>query len=313
MPGVRREHPPGTYFRYANLNFPVIASALERATGERFDRLIHRLVMKPLGLDACFNWTMCSDAKVARAVTLYRPDGSRSHWTISRGSGRLARSSAAGPGCDLDGYVLGIERRPLLAPGRASRLGAGPGGDRTAAAQPRPAPGAGVPERGQHRHDPAPGLDLQRLQWRHERRLLLRLRPGRAELPAGRRAARTTCSAAAPGRPCRRGLQSALRPVDRPASGRSASPISRPTIPDPPEGRPPTSAIEEWLAARLADLSEPLAGQPGRDALVAEERLHVPALAHHRPASPFGPALRASAGANCRCCPWSRHRRRRCG
>lgn len=70
------EHAPGSYFRYSNLNFPVIASVLERATGERFDRLIHRLVIEPLGLDACFNWTMCSDAKVARAVTLYRADGS---------------------------------------------------------------------------------------------------------------------------------------------------------------------------------------------------------------------------------------------
>lgn len=71
-----RSHAPGTYFRYANLNFPVIASALERLEGERFDRLIHRLAIAPLGLDACFNWTMCSDPKVARAVTLYRADGS---------------------------------------------------------------------------------------------------------------------------------------------------------------------------------------------------------------------------------------------
>ncbi len=70
------EHPPGTYFRYANLNFPIIASAMERATGERFDRLMARLVLEPLGLDACFNWTTCSDSAVARAVALYAPDGS---------------------------------------------------------------------------------------------------------------------------------------------------------------------------------------------------------------------------------------------
>ncbi len=28
-----RDHPPGTFFRYSNLNFPVFASALETATG----------------------------------------------------------------------------------------------------------------------------------------------------------------------------------------------------------------------------------------------------------------------------------------
>jgi CubicO group peptidase (beta-lactamase class C family) len=68
-------HPPGTYFRYANINFPVIASVMEAATGERFDRLMDRLVMKPLSIDACFNWTSCSDAAVARAVVLTAADG----------------------------------------------------------------------------------------------------------------------------------------------------------------------------------------------------------------------------------------------
>src|SRR5438105_3268044 len=39
------EHPPGAFFRYSNLNFPVIASVMESVTGERFDRLIARLVL----------------------------------------------------------------------------------------------------------------------------------------------------------------------------------------------------------------------------------------------------------------------------
>lgn len=68
-------HPPGSFFRYANLNFPVIASVMERASGERFDRLMARLVIDPLGLKACFNWAACDDATVARAVTLYGADG----------------------------------------------------------------------------------------------------------------------------------------------------------------------------------------------------------------------------------------------
>ncbi|MCP3736506.1 beta-lactamase family protein [Sphingomonas sp. RP10(2022)] len=67
-----REHPPGTYFRYTNFNFPVVAAVMERATGERFDRLMARLVLRPLKLDACFNWAACDPATRARAVVLYR-------------------------------------------------------------------------------------------------------------------------------------------------------------------------------------------------------------------------------------------------
>jgi len=66
------DHAPGRYFRYTNLNFPVIAAIMERATGERFDLLMQRLVLKPLKLDACYNWAACPDATAARAVVLYR-------------------------------------------------------------------------------------------------------------------------------------------------------------------------------------------------------------------------------------------------
>ena len=68
-------HAPGTFFRYTNLNFPLVAQVMERATGERFDRLMRRLVLFPLRLDACFNWSGCSDAALARAVVLYDADG----------------------------------------------------------------------------------------------------------------------------------------------------------------------------------------------------------------------------------------------
>ena len=70
-----REHRPGTYFRYANLGFPVIATVMEKATGERFDLLMKQLVLDPLGLDACFNWPGCGQQAVARAVVLRAPDG----------------------------------------------------------------------------------------------------------------------------------------------------------------------------------------------------------------------------------------------
>lgn len=65
-------HPPGRYFRYANFNTPVVAAVMEKATGERFDLLMKRLVLDPLGLDACYNWASCSPAAAARAVVQYR-------------------------------------------------------------------------------------------------------------------------------------------------------------------------------------------------------------------------------------------------
>ena len=65
------KHAPGAgYFTYSNLNFPMIASIVEKVTGERFDTWIRREVIEPMKLDACFNWPTCSDEAVARAVVL---------------------------------------------------------------------------------------------------------------------------------------------------------------------------------------------------------------------------------------------------
>ncbi|MBO9624327.1 MAG: beta-lactamase family protein [Sphingomonas sp.] len=66
------EHAPGGYFRYTNFNFPVVAAVMERASGERFDRLMNRLVILPLGIEGCYNWASCSGETAARAVTIYR-------------------------------------------------------------------------------------------------------------------------------------------------------------------------------------------------------------------------------------------------
>jgi CubicO group peptidase (beta-lactamase class C family) len=65
-------HAPGAFFRYANFNTPVVAAVMERATGERFDLLMKRLVLAPLGLDACYNWAACAPETAQRAVVLYR-------------------------------------------------------------------------------------------------------------------------------------------------------------------------------------------------------------------------------------------------
>ncbi|MDQ8756426.1 serine hydrolase [Sphingosinicella sp. LHD-64] len=100
-------HPPGAYFRYSNLNFPVIASALERVTGERFDRLMARLVLQPLGLDACFNWSTCSDAAIARAVVLRSGGGQPIRDDLGGRPPDCAVNAPEGSSCDLSNYVLG--------------------------------------------------------------------------------------------------------------------------------------------------------------------------------------------------------------
>jgi CubicO group peptidase (beta-lactamase class C family) len=101
------DHRPGSFYRYSNLGFPVIATAMEKAGGERFDRLIDRLVLKPMKLDACFNWSTCSDAAAARAVVLYSAAGE-----VLRDDHKGKRPDclvvpAADGSCDLSTYRIG--------------------------------------------------------------------------------------------------------------------------------------------------------------------------------------------------------------
>ena len=70
------ERGPGDgFFTYSNMNFPIVASIVERVTGARFDIWMRASVLDPMKIDACFNWPTCSDFAVARAVQLSAPDG----------------------------------------------------------------------------------------------------------------------------------------------------------------------------------------------------------------------------------------------
>lgn len=94
------DHAPGSYFRYTNFNFPVIAAVLERATGERFDRLMQRLVLAPLKLDACYTLATCPDGAARRVVVQYRGG------TVTRDDDHGLRpacpvTAARDGGCDL--------------------------------------------------------------------------------------------------------------------------------------------------------------------------------------------------------------------
>ncbi len=100
-------HRPDSYFRYTNLNFPVVASVMEKATGERFDRLMARLVFAPLELDACLNWTTCSDAAVRRAVVLTDAQGHVRRDDLKGVRPACPVIPAADGSCDLSRYAPG--------------------------------------------------------------------------------------------------------------------------------------------------------------------------------------------------------------
>jgi CubicO group peptidase (beta-lactamase class C family) len=63
---------PGAYFQYANLPWGVLGTVMERATGERFDRLMARTVFTPMGIAGGFNPAEFSKETLANTATLYR-------------------------------------------------------------------------------------------------------------------------------------------------------------------------------------------------------------------------------------------------
>jgi CubicO group peptidase (beta-lactamase class C family) len=63
---------PGDYFTYCNLGWGLIGTAMEAVTGERFDRLMKRLLIDPLGLHAGYNPAELAPRDVANVATLYR-------------------------------------------------------------------------------------------------------------------------------------------------------------------------------------------------------------------------------------------------
>ncbi|TFW27789.1 serine hydrolase domain-containing protein [Massilia horti] len=63
---------PGDYFTYCNLGWGVIGTVMERVTGERFDRLMKRLLLDPLGLQGGYNPADLPPPVLANVATLYR-------------------------------------------------------------------------------------------------------------------------------------------------------------------------------------------------------------------------------------------------
>ena len=115
-------HAPGSgWFQYSNMNFPVVASVMEKATGERFDALMQRLVFRPLKLDACFNWSGCPAKAIRRAVVLYRPNGEVARDDLKGAPPSCIVVPAADGSCDLSSYRPG-DNGALFSPQGGARI-----------------------------------------------------------------------------------------------------------------------------------------------------------------------------------------------
>lgn len=116
-------HAPGSdWFHYTNLNFPVVASVIEKVTGERFDVAMSRLVLKPLKLDACFNWGAgCSADAYKRAVVLYRASGEVARDDLRGSPPACPVFLSERTSCDLGSYRLG-ENGALFSPQGGLRI-----------------------------------------------------------------------------------------------------------------------------------------------------------------------------------------------
>jgi len=118
------EHGPGDgYFAYVNLNYPIIGSIIEKATGERFDIWMRRKVLEPMKIDACFNWPTCTDAAVARAVELDTPEGKPLKDDLHGGRPSCPVFVKDGSPCDLNLWRL-AENGSLFAPQGGLRISA---------------------------------------------------------------------------------------------------------------------------------------------------------------------------------------------
>jgi len=114
-------HGPGDgHFTYSNLNFPIVASIIEKVTGERFDIWMRREVLEPMRVDACFNWPTCSDSVVARAVVLMQ-DGKPVRDDLKGRQPDCPVFVRDGEPCDLGRWRLG-ENGALFSPQGGLRI-----------------------------------------------------------------------------------------------------------------------------------------------------------------------------------------------
>lgn len=122
------EAAPGAYFTYSNLNWGVVGTIMEKVSGERFDRLMRRLLLAPMALRGGYNPSGFSAEELADVATLYRKRAVDSElWApagpwIAQADDYSAAPPAAPAG--LASYVIG-SNGTVFSPTGGLRISAG--------------------------------------------------------------------------------------------------------------------------------------------------------------------------------------------
>ena len=122
---------PGAFFSYCNLGWGVIGTIMERVTSERFDRLMARLLLAPLGLQGGYYAAALPAAQIGNLATIYRKRAVNSEQWDSAGPWiAQADDVTAGPPTPpaaLADYVPGANATPFSPTGglRISAAGLG--------------------------------------------------------------------------------------------------------------------------------------------------------------------------------------------
>ncbi|MFH2116266.1 MAG: serine hydrolase domain-containing protein [Spirochaetota bacterium] len=117
-PAPETDLAPGRYFAYCNLGYGVVATVLEKITGERYDHYVKHRILEPLGLEASFNVNLLSDNAFSRLAPLYRTGREGSYdpnglWQVQVDDYRGERPDLPCPAltgktaADLENYVPG--------------------------------------------------------------------------------------------------------------------------------------------------------------------------------------------------------------
>ena len=109
-----RNAPPGAFFTYANLGWGVIGTIMERVTGERFDRLMKRLLLDPLNMRGGFNPSEFAPDDLANLATLYRKRTIDTEvWDASGPWIAQVDDYSAHPPAGIENYVIGSNATPF--------------------------------------------------------------------------------------------------------------------------------------------------------------------------------------------------------
>lgn len=95
---VWRTEAPGTWFTYSNLNYGVLATVMEAASGQRFDLLMEQILFDPMELACTYNVSHIDN--IDNLAVLYRNQGG---WTPQVDN--FQGNAPVGPA--LDGYTPG--------------------------------------------------------------------------------------------------------------------------------------------------------------------------------------------------------------